>query len=201
MVAAAPAFDDDRLPWLEPYHDPAPLRARRVRAMKWIGGVALLVAALAAAYRYSPGEAAPEAPSVVTVIAPVDASPDAQPVPADRSLEVATAPTAKSSTNSASPDPIVAEEPAVARRRSTGPPGQVVQLGAFRKASTADRAYRAYVARYPLLRKMPRAVIPVTNDARTRTLYVLRLGTASRQQSGIVCRNLRASGDQCLVVG
>jgi hypothetical protein len=29
----------------------------------------------------------------------------------------------------------------------------------------------------------------------------LRLGTTSRQQSKTICRNLRRSGDHCLVIG
>ncbi len=201
MAAAALTYDDDRLPWLEPYHDPAWARGQRIRATKWIGGVAVLAALLAAAYLYGSGEAAPDAPSVVAVIAPIEPSPVAQPVTVDQTPPIAPEPTGEAIAANAQPGQSIAPEPIQARRRATGPPGQVVQLGAFRKASTADRAYRAYVARYPLLRTMPRNVMAVTNESGTRTLYVLRLGTASRQQSGIVCRNLRASGDQCLVVG
>lgn len=84
---------------------------------------------------------------------------------------------------------------------SPGPAGQVIQLGAF---STPDRAYVAYrerIARYPLLARMPRVVVPVVTKPGNRVLYVLRLGTVSRQQSRIVCANLRASGDHCLVIG
>lgn len=96
--------------------------------------------------------------------------------------------------------------PAPARRAwpkmpSPGPAGQVIQLGAF---STPARAYAAYgsrVARYPVLQTMPRVVVPIVTGRRQKLLYVLRLGTASRQQSQVVCRNLRASGDHCIVIG
>lgn len=84
---------------------------------------------------------------------------------------------------------------------SPGPAGQVIQLGAFKSPARAHAAYRTRLARYPLLSRMPHVVVPVATKPRGRILYVLRLGTTSRQQSGIVCRNLRASGDHCLVIG
>ena len=84
---------------------------------------------------------------------------------------------------------------------SPGPAGQVIQLGAFKNPARANAAYRTRLARYPMLGRMPRVVVPVATKPRGRILYVLRLGTTSRQQSGIVCRNLRASGDHCLVIG
>lgn len=87
------------------------------------------------------------------------------------------------------------------RMPSPGPGGQVIQLGAFRHPDGAYRAYRSRLARYPMLGSMPRVIVPVATKPRGRILYVLRLGTTSRQQSAIVCRNLRASGDHCLVIG
>lgn len=87
------------------------------------------------------------------------------------------------------------------RMPSPGPAGQVIQLGAFRNPARANAAYRTRLARYPMLGSMPRVVVPVVTKPRGRVLYVLRLGTSSRQQSRIVCRNLRASGDHCIVIG
>ena len=87
------------------------------------------------------------------------------------------------------------------RMPSPGPAGQVIQLGAFKNPARANAAYRMRLARYPLLGSMPRVVVPVVTKPRGQILYVLRLGTTSRQQSAIVCRNLRASGDHCLVIG
>ncbi|HVL29762.1 MAG TPA: hypothetical protein VM326_03485 [Sphingomicrobium sp.] len=84
---------------------------------------------------------------------------------------------------------------------SPGPAGQVIQLGAFSTAARANNAYSARVARYPILATMPRVVVPIITKPDGRVLYALRLGTTSRQQSRIVCRNLRASGDHCLVIG
>jgi hypothetical protein len=84
---------------------------------------------------------------------------------------------------------------------SPGPAGQVIQLGAFTTAARANTAYSQRIARYPTLARMPRVVVPVITKPDGRVLYVLRLGTTSRQQSKTVCRNLRASGDHCLVIG
>ena len=84
---------------------------------------------------------------------------------------------------------------------SPGPAGQVIQLGAFTTATRANNAYGMRIARYPALARMPKVVVPVITKPDGRVLYVLRLGTTSRQQSKIVCRNLRASGDHCLVIG
>lgn len=84
---------------------------------------------------------------------------------------------------------------------SPGPAGQVIQLGAFTTAARANAAYYQRIARYKSLAGMPKVVVPVVTRPDGRILYVLRLGTTSRQQSKTVCRNLRVSGDHCLVIG
>jgi pyruvate/2-oxoglutarate dehydrogenase complex dihydrolipoamide acyltransferase (E2) component len=91
--------------------------------------------------------------------------------------------------------------PAWPKMPSPGPAGQVIQLGAFSTPTRAGNAYRARIARYPVLARMPRVIVPVATKPGNRVLYVLRLGTTSRQQSKTVCRNLRRSGDHCLVIG
>jgi hypothetical protein len=84
---------------------------------------------------------------------------------------------------------------------SPGPAGQVIQLGAFTTPARANNAYYQRVARYKSLGAMPKVVVPVVTKPSGRILYVLRLGTTSRQQSKTVCRNLQRSGDHCLVIG
>jgi hypothetical protein len=84
---------------------------------------------------------------------------------------------------------------------SPGPAGQVIQLGAFTTRTRANIAYRERLARYPVLSGMPQVVVPVITQPRGEILYVLRLGTQSREQSNVVCGNLRRSGDHCLVIG
>ena len=84
---------------------------------------------------------------------------------------------------------------------SPGPAGQVIQLGAFTTPARANAAYYQRIARYKGLAGMPRVIVPVVTKPGRRVLYVLRLGTSSRQQSKTVCRNLTRSGDHCLVIG
>lgn len=87
------------------------------------------------------------------------------------------------------------------KQPSPGPAGRVIQLGAFSNPDRAYVTYRQRIARYPALGRMPRVIVPVARGREGRLLYVLRLGTGSRQQSKTVCRNLRRSGDHCLVIG
>ena len=84
---------------------------------------------------------------------------------------------------------------------SPAPAGQVIQLGAFTTPARANNAYYQRIARYKMLASMPKVVVPVVTKPDGRILYVLRLGTTSRQQSKSICRNLKASGDHCLVIG
>ncbi len=91
--------------------------------------------------------------------------------------------------------------PAWPRMPSPGPAGQVIQLGAFTTPTRASNAYYVRIARYKSLASMPRVIVPVVTKPGGRVLYVLRLGTTSRQQSKTICRNLRRSGDHCLVIG
>lgn len=95
----------------------------------------------------------------------------------------------------------VAARPAWPKQPSPGPAGRVIQLGAFSNPDRAYITYRQRIARYPALGRMPRVIVPVARGNNGRLLYVLRLGTGSRQQSRTVCRNLRRSGDHCLVIG
>lgn len=84
---------------------------------------------------------------------------------------------------------------------SPGPAGQVIQLGAFSHPDRAYAAYRQRIARYPSLARMPRVIVPIVPRSSSSMLYVLRLGTTSRQQSNKVCRNLVRGGNHCVVIG
>jgi hypothetical protein len=83
---------------------------------------------------------------------------------------------------------------------SPGPAGQVIQLGAYSHPDVAYAAYRRRIARYPGLGRMPRVIVPVVRPGGD-FLYVLRLGAGSRSQARVVCRNLKRSGDPCVVIG
>lgn len=159
--------------------------------------------------------AAPPAPAVTPPVAKADPEPDAKPrlaarkrpklrreAPSRRSYEAVRArqeARAAPLAATAAPRPTLRVWP---RLPSPGPPGQVIQLGAFSHPDRAYNAYRARLARYPALRSMPRVIVPIApSSADGRMLYVLRLGTRSRNQSKSLCRSLKRRGDHCIVIG
>jgi hypothetical protein len=155
-------------------------------------------------------EVPPATEPAVTDLAPAEPVQAEKPRPAKKVTHRRTAPRKKIRTAGIQKSRYnavrAAQERRAASRRwpkmpSPGPAGQVIQLGAFTTAARANTAYSQRVARYPALARMPRVVVPVITKPDGRVLYVLRLGTTSRQQSKTVCRNLRASGDHCLVIG
>ncbi len=249
MVRLGPAKDEERLPWLEPYHDSKVAKAKvapakpRSRGGLWaaVAAVAMLVAA-GGGYIIGQRKPVPVAPTVEVAVKTVAPAPPVA-APAVPAEVLATEPAARAKVElrptvrvaRAAPHRAArhnvrqrkirsagiestriravraAQEhrrapPTVAYRPwpkmpSPGPAGQVIQLGAFTNPARANAALRQRLARYPALGRMPRVVVPVITRPRGQILYVLRLGTTSRQQSAIVCRNLRASGDHCLVIG
>lgn len=238
--------DSERLPWLEPYREPAkpasrrpppqPATSRSRAPLVAIGAVAALTAAVGGGYwlgqrgELAPPSAAP-AETRIADAAPV-APPAIQPMPSEpqanespEAVEPA-APIAKPAVSKPKPKarrPVrrakrIKAEPersqyasVLAKQRdaartwpkmpSPGPAGQVIQLGAFSTRARAVAAYRNRVERYPVLTTMPQVVVPIITQPKGQVLYVLRLGTRSREQSNVVCRNLRTSGDHCLVIG
>ena len=242
--------DSERLPWLEPYREPAaklaaarnsapkPASSKTGRGALWSIVVAALIAA-AAGGGYWLGQRGerpvptppsltesrppvpltpppPEAPPVTNIGEPA-AEPEAAPKPVvepekqRRSAERITpkpprkATIRKADTRRTNYDRVTAKQRQAARTwpkmPSPGPAGQVIQLGAFSTRARAQAAYRERTARYPLLGGMPQVIVPIITRPRGEVLYVLRLGTQTRQQSQVVCRNLRRSGDHCLVIG
>lgn len=83
---------------------------------------------------------------------------------------------------------------------SAGPSGQVIQLGAFYTPRQADRAWRAYIKRFPYLATRPKVVVPTPPRKGKRRLYRLQLGTVSQPQSVGLCEYLRANRGNCVVV-
>ena len=244
--------DGERLPWLEPFKEPAdklaearrrpaPARPRQRNAWWPIAAVALLAAVGGGGYWLGQRDSGEPAPAVETnrpvtnplplppaaprtATKPVEqpappvaaeappAEPEARPQEPKPRAERAKAPpparkakVRRADTSRPSYDRVVAKQREAVRTwpkmPSPGPAGQVIQLGAFSNRARARAAYRQRVARYPLLAGMPQVIVPVITRPRGQVLYVLRLGTQSRQQSQIVCRNLRRSGDHCLVIG
>ena len=249
--------DAERLPWLEPYREPAarlaaarPIRPRpapkpRSNAPLWtVAAIALIVAAGGGGYWLGQRDGG-EAPSAVAEIKPVEspslappvtppiaappvveslaenevaAAPDIAPEPAPVARDEAPKPVVKrrkpparkakvrrADTRRTQYERVVAKQGQAARSwpkmPSPGPAGQVIQLGAFSTRARAQVAYGERLARYPVLSGMPQVIVPIITQPRGEVLYVLRLGTRSRDQSNVVCGNLRRSGDHCLVIG
>lgn len=179
IAAAALPFDDDRLPWLEPYRElPQGTADRAYPAM-----VILAAAAICAACYFGLSNRQ-DSFSAATVTAPVTAVPAV-------ALRL----------SAVGPIDVPAEANGAPVSPSPGGSGQAIQIGAFQTTSTANRAFARLVARHPVLASRSRIIVPITTRPSGRTLYALRVGTASRQQSGAICRTLRARGDQCLVIG
>ena len=225
MAFANPANDLERLPWLEPYRET--MQAKRRIARRSHGGLVAVAGALAVliaaggGYFFGQHRVETKVPTVEVALAPASIAPVVTAPTVDpRPVRVAEAEpphrTRSHGNRKAAPVrvarvavhrlPAVAPPTRVAARSwpkmpSPGPAGQVIQLGAFTNPARANEMLRLRLSRYPLLGQMPRVVVPVITQPRGEILYVLRLGTASRQQSAIVCKNLRASGDHCLVIG
>ena len=231
MAIADPANDLDRLPWLEPYRETKQAKrvARRPRGgpVAVAGALAVLLAA-GGGYFIGQQKGPTQAPSAELalkaprpVVAPTPVLPKSAEAPPPvrvaqaeappierlrRAVAARPAPVRTAREIKPRRSPIVAPPTRVAARAwpkmpSPGPAGQVIQLGAFTNPARANAMLRLRLSRYPLLGQMPNVVVPVITRPRGEILYVLRLGTASRQQSAIVCKNLRASGDHCLVIG
>lgn len=241
--------DSERLPWLEPYREPAqklaaarsrpskPAAARRSHTgLASLAVLGLIIAAAGGGYWLGQRGDEPAPRPVVETPALPPAAPPPQPEPSITNTVEA----------KAEPEPVVVPAPVVTREKprvterarpkpqrranvrradtrrteynrviakqreaartwpkmpSPGPAGQVIQLGAFSTRARANAAYRERIARYPVLSGMPQVVVPIITQPRGEVLYVLRLGTRSREQSNVVCGNLRRSGDHCLVIG
>ena len=111
----------------------------------------------------------PEAP----IAKPAKAPPQAQPVPA---------PEAKA--------PAVKETP---EAKPAGPPGSVVQLGAFANQAQAERAWTALSARFPSVAALNKMIVPFSGGIR------LRAGAGSPAEAKQVCQALKAAGENCFI--
>ncbi|MES2902757.1 MAG: hypothetical protein V4696_01090 [Pseudomonadota bacterium] len=199
MATAAPPAIDERLPWLEPYRDPiaakrpfAPMIGKNGVALIF-GAIVSVAIALMAGYFLGQRQQ-PELPASGAEAASTTA--------AVRHLQPATSAAVAAPPSTVEPAQIAITPPMKSAHRTVNhPPGQLVQLGAFQTRRRALFAHRLHMKQHPGLASMPHIVVPVTSKPSGRVLYALRLGTASRQQSREVCRNMRASGDDCLVIG
>ena len=74
-----------------------------------------------------------------------------------------------------------------------GGAGSVVQLGAYRNAAQAERAWAALSARFPAVAALNKMVVPFSGGFR------LRAGASSPSEARQACQALRAAGENCFV--
>ena len=84
------------------------------------------------------------------------------------------------------PAPAPAAEP-------SGPAGSVIQLGAYKNAAQAERAWTALSIRFPTVKAMTKLVVPFAGGFR------LRAGAASTADAKQACQALKVAGENCFV--
>jgi hypothetical protein len=109
--------------------------------------------------------------------APIAKPPKAPPQPAPAPTPEAKAPAAKER-----PEP-----------KPAGPPGSVVQLGAFANQAQAERAWTALSARFPSVASLNKMIVPFSGGIR------LRAGAGSPAEAKQVCQALKAAGENCFI--
>ncbi len=218
----------DRLPWLESSpQEGAPRRGKTGKRRWW--PALLLAAALVAAGSYWLGQRVgepilapplPSSPSTQTVALPPPApSPQVAPAPLPAppsAAEIAPAP--QSPPSASAPRKKIQRAKSHARakarrhahakkRKATwvrpplaGPPGRVIQVGAFNTPREADRAWRFARSRYPELAYLPKLVAPTNPRPGQRRLYRLQFLTRSQAQSLVVCQRLEMRRQGCVVL-
>ena len=83
--------------------------------------------------------------------------------------------------------------PVEAEVAPAGPPGRVVQLGAFANRAQAERAWTALSARFPSVAGLNKLIVPFSGGIR------LRAAAGSSADAKQVCQTLRAAGENCFV--
>ncbi|MEO6581749.1 MAG: SPOR domain-containing protein [Sphingomicrobium sp.] len=96
-------------------------------------------------------------------------------------------PTPTSETKALAAAPPASPEPAA------GPAGSVIQLGAYKNAAQAERAWTALSTRFPSVKAMTKLVVPYSGGFR------LRAGAASNSDARQACQALRVAGENCFV--
>jgi len=75
----------------------------------------------------------------------------------------------------------------------SGGSGSVIQLGAYKNAAQAERAWTALSTRFPTVKAMTKLVVPYSGGFR------LRAGAASSADAKQACQALRVAGESCFV--
>jgi hypothetical protein len=87
----------------------------------------------------------------------------------------------------------VIEKPAPTPAPPTGGSGSVIQLGAYKNAAQAERAWTALSTRFSSVKAMTKLVVPFAGG------YRLRAGAASSAEAKQACQALKVAGENCFV--
>ena len=218
MTDSRSGYEDDQLPWLEAVDDedgPSGVSGRKMLAALlvvliaagiiagtffWLGrqdpvglGGPELISAEAGPYKVKPADpggldVAGESGTAFQTSAGEDA--DAQ-LNLD-ALPGARPPEPKRLPPNETREPVPAE-PAAPPARASGASGSVIQLGAYRNAAQAERAWTALSTRFPSVAGMTKLVVPFSGGFR------LRAGAASPAEARQACQALRVAGENCFV--
>jgi hypothetical protein len=89
--------------------------------------------------------------------------------------------------------PAPAPKPTLKPTPPSGPAGSVVQLGAYKNAAQAERAWTALSTRFPTVKAMTKLVVPFSGGFR------LRAGAPSPADARQACQALKVAGESCFV--
>lgn len=209
------AYDERGLPWLEAVDDEDEPRGMSARAMLtailfvilagalvggtffWlgrrnaeVGGAPELIRAEPSPYKVRPAdpggldvkgesETAFQTSAGEDKDSQLDTSRLGQPAPAPAPPAVSEAPT--------KPEP---PRPPAA---PSGAPGTIVQLGAYRNAAQAERAWTSLSTRFPAVAALGKMVVPYSGGFR------LRAAASSPADARAACESLRAAGENCFL--
>ena len=87
----------------------------------------------------------------------------------------------------------VEDKPAPPPAQPSGGSGSVIQLGAYKNAAQAERAWIALSSRFPSVAGMTKLVVPYSGGFR------LRAGAPSPAEAKQACQALRVAGENCFV--
>lgn len=223
MTDGVPAYDEDRLPWLEPVdEEDAP---RGISARRMVGAlivVLLAVAIVAGTFFWLGRDAvtsagAPElikAPTTPYKVQPTDpggldvagesetAFRTSAGQDTDSQLDLgelepeavargtADTPAESSEPADAAPEPVAKPAPAPA---PTGAHGSVIQLGAYKSQTQAQRGWDALSARFPAVAGLTKMIVPFSGG------YRLRAAASSPAVASEACKAVQAGGGNCFV--
>ncbi len=89
--------------------------------------------------------------------------------------------------------PVEETAPPVPDAPPNGGSGSVIQLGAYKNAAQAERAWTALSSRFPSVAAMNKLIVPFSGGTR------LRAGAASPADARKACQALKVAGENCFV--